>query len=260
MLTHDNIVVSGAERQHVRQLHARRHAARLSADGLGRRSHLLLRPGLCGRHVRGLPGEPRDHHRGSPRDRAHLFLRAAARVREPAHPDHGAHGGRRPPQEEHVRLLPRRGAPLRRADPRRQAGRLQGSPALPARRPVRLCAAAEPHGLLQDPRRLHGRRGDRAGAVPLLPLARHQPEAALRQTEASVYITLQPDGEVYSDTVGKPGPDVEIKIADSGEVLYQEPRRVPEVLQERRGDRARPRRPTAGCIRAMPASSTSAAT
>ena len=42
-------------------------------------------------------------------------------------------------------------------------------------------------------------------------------------TEASVYITLQPDGEVYSDTVGKPGPDVEIKIADSGEVLFKSP-------------------------------------
>jgi long-chain acyl-CoA synthetase len=43
------------------------------------------------------------------------------------------------------------------------------------------------------------------------------------QTEASVYITLQPDGEVYPDTVGKPGPDVEIRIADSGEVLYRSP-------------------------------------
>jgi long-chain acyl-CoA synthetase len=43
------------------------------------------------------------------------------------------------------------------------------------------------------------------------------------QTEASVYVTLQPDGEVYSDTVGKPGPDVELKIADSGEVLYRSP-------------------------------------
>ena len=43
------------------------------------------------------------------------------------------------------------------------------------------------------------------------------------QTEASVYVTLQPDGEVYADTVGKPGPDVEIKIADSGEVLYRSP-------------------------------------
>ena len=43
------------------------------------------------------------------------------------------------------------------------------------------------------------------------------------QTEASVYVTLQPDGEVYADTVGKPGPDVEIAIADSGEVLYRSP-------------------------------------
>ena len=43
------------------------------------------------------------------------------------------------------------------------------------------------------------------------------------QTEASVYITLQPDGEVYSDSVGKPGLDVEIKIADSGEVLFRSP-------------------------------------
>jgi long-chain acyl-CoA synthetase len=43
------------------------------------------------------------------------------------------------------------------------------------------------------------------------------------QTEASVYITLQPDGEVYPDTVGKPGPDVDIRIADNGEVLFKSP-------------------------------------
>jgi long-chain acyl-CoA synthetase len=43
------------------------------------------------------------------------------------------------------------------------------------------------------------------------------------QTEASVYITLQPDGEVYPETVGKPGPGVELKIADSGEVLFKSP-------------------------------------
>jgi long-chain acyl-CoA synthetase len=43
------------------------------------------------------------------------------------------------------------------------------------------------------------------------------------QTEASVYVTLQPDGEVYPDTVGRPGPDVEIRIADNGEVLYRSP-------------------------------------
>ncbi len=43
------------------------------------------------------------------------------------------------------------------------------------------------------------------------------------QTEASVNVTLQPDGEVYPDTVGKPAPQVEIKIADDGEVLYRSP-------------------------------------
>ncbi len=47
MLSHDNIVRLGPERQQVRQLHARRHPARLSAHGLGGRPHLLLRPGLC---------------------------------------------------------------------------------------------------------------------------------------------------------------------------------------------------------------------
>ena len=43
------------------------------------------------------------------------------------------------------------------------------------------------------------------------------------QTEATVYVTLQPDREIRADTVGRPGPDVEIKIADSGEVLYRSP-------------------------------------
>jgi long-chain acyl-CoA synthetase len=43
------------------------------------------------------------------------------------------------------------------------------------------------------------------------------------QTEASVYITAQPDGEIYVDTVGKASPDVEIKISESGEVLFRSP-------------------------------------
>ncbi|MGF1592542.1 MAG: AMP-binding protein [Kiloniellaceae bacterium] len=42
-------------------------------------------------------------------------------------------------------------------------------------------------------------------------------------TEASVFITIQPDGEVAPDTVGKPAIDVEIKIADSGEVMFRSP-------------------------------------
>ena len=43
------------------------------------------------------------------------------------------------------------------------------------------------------------------------------------QTEASVFVTIQPDGEIRPDTVGTPGPDVEIKIAENGEVLYRSP-------------------------------------
>ncbi len=44
------------------------------------------------------------------------------------------------------------------------------------------------------------------------------------QTEASVFITLQPDGEVFPETVGKPGPDVQIRIEEgTGEVLFKSP-------------------------------------
>ncbi|MEM6666945.1 MAG: AMP-binding protein, partial [Pseudomonadota bacterium] len=43
------------------------------------------------------------------------------------------------------------------------------------------------------------------------------------QTEASVYITLQPDGEIDAETVGVPAPDVEVRIAENGEVLFRSP-------------------------------------
>ncbi len=43
------------------------------------------------------------------------------------------------------------------------------------------------------------------------------------QTEASVFITMHPDGQVKPDTVGVPAPGVEVKIADNGEVLYRSP-------------------------------------
>ncbi len=43
------------------------------------------------------------------------------------------------------------------------------------------------------------------------------------QTEASVFITLQPDGEVHSDTVGVAAPGVELRIAENGEVYYRSP-------------------------------------
>ena len=43
------------------------------------------------------------------------------------------------------------------------------------------------------------------------------------QTEAAVFITMHPDGQVKPDTVGVPAPGVEVKIAENGEVLYRSP-------------------------------------
>jgi long-chain acyl-CoA synthetase len=43
------------------------------------------------------------------------------------------------------------------------------------------------------------------------------------QTEASIFVTVQPDGEVRSDTVGVPAPDVEVRIGSDGEVYYRSP-------------------------------------
>jgi long-chain acyl-CoA synthetase len=42
-------------------------------------------------------------------------------------------------------------------------------------------------------------------------------------TETSVFICMQLDGQVKADTVGVPAPQVEIKIASSGEVLVKSP-------------------------------------
>ncbi len=42
-------------------------------------------------------------------------------------------------------------------------------------------------------------------------------------TECSVFLCIQPDGEVRPDTVGTPATGVELKIDESGEVLYRSP-------------------------------------
>ena len=43
------------------------------------------------------------------------------------------------------------------------------------------------------------------------------------QTEAFLYVTAQPDGEIHADTVGPPVPGVELRIADNGEVQFKSP-------------------------------------
>jgi len=42
-------------------------------------------------------------------------------------------------------------------------------------------------------------------------------------TEASVFITVQPDGEVYPDTSGKPAQGVDVRVEDDGEVMFSGP-------------------------------------
>ncbi len=43
------------------------------------------------------------------------------------------------------------------------------------------------------------------------------------QTEAFLYVTAQPDGQIYSDTVGPAMPNVDIRIAENGEVQFKSP-------------------------------------
>ncbi len=43
------------------------------------------------------------------------------------------------------------------------------------------------------------------------------------QTEAFLYVTAQPDGQIFADTVGPAAPNVALRIADSGEVQFRSP-------------------------------------
>ena len=53
-------------------------------------------------------------------------------------------------------------------------------------------------------------------------------------TETAVFVCVQPDGQVKADTVGPPIDGVEVRVADSGEVLI----RSPGLLREYRNDPA----------------------
>ena len=50
-------------------------------------------------------------------------------------------------------------------------------------------------------------------------------------TETCAYVCLQPDGQIKFDTVGLPAPGVEIKIAESGEVLVRGPMLLKEYYK-----------------------------
>jgi long-chain acyl-CoA synthetase len=51
------------------------------------------------------------------------------------------------------------------------------------------------------------------------------------QTETCAYVCLQPDGQVKFDSVGKPAPGVEVKIADNGEILVKGPMLLKEYYK-----------------------------
>ncbi|MEM9140021.1 MAG: AMP-binding protein, partial [Pseudomonadota bacterium] len=52
------------------------------------------------------------------------------------------------------------------------------------------------------------------------------------QTEASVFVTIQPDGQVRDDTVGVASPGVEIKVDDDGKIWYRSPGVFREYYKE----------------------------
>jgi long-chain acyl-CoA synthetase len=50
-------------------------------------------------------------------------------------------------------------------------------------------------------------------------------------TETCAYVCLQPDGEIKFDSVGKPAPQVEVRIAGNGEVLVRGPMLLKEYYK-----------------------------
>jgi long-chain acyl-CoA synthetase len=51
-------------------------------------------------------------------------------------------------------------------------------------------------------------------------------------TETCAYVCLQPDGEIKLDSVGKPAPGVEVRIAGNGEVLVRGPMLLKEYYRQ----------------------------
>jgi long-chain acyl-CoA synthetase len=55
------------------------------------------------------------------------------------------------------------------------------------------------------------------------------------QTEAFLYVTAQPDGQIRADTVGPATPNVDIRIDEAtGEVIYRSPGQFPAISRSRR--------------------------
>ncbi len=133
-------------------------------------------------------------------------------------------------------------------------------PALRAGRHPGLRAAAQPHGLFADARGLHGRRGDRTGALPILPRARHQPEAALRTDRGERVHHAAARRRGLSRHRRQARPRMSRSRSPTAARCCSRARACSSSITRTTRRPAPPRRRTAGCTRAMPASSTSAGT
>ena len=141
-----------------------------------------------------------------------------------------------------------------------ESGAARRPPALQARRRPGLRAAEEPLRPVEHQGRLYGGRGDRPGDLPLLPLDRRQPEAALRP-DRSLASTSPCSPTARSAPTRSAGRRPRSRSRSPRTARCSTARPACSSATTRTPRRPpRPRPPTAACIRAMPASSTRPAT
>ena len=171
-------------------------------------------------------------------DRSDLLFRSAARIRADAHPRHDPHGGcgRRSSDacSTHFSRVARRyGEKILDREPVPLGGRL-------------LYALGEllVYGPLKNMLGLSRVRIAYTAGEAIGPdLFSFYRSIGLNlkqlygQTEAFLYLTAQPDGKIYSDTVGPVMPNVDLRIAENGEVLFKSPGHVRGIFQGRGQDR-----------------------
>ena len=174
--------------------------------------------------LHGLPGKRRNRDGRPARNRSDLLFRAAAHARTSAHARDDPHGGRR---------LRSSASCSTTSSAWRAAMASASSTASRCRSPAGCSTGSATSWSMARSRTCSAFR---ACASPI-PRARRSGLTCSRfyrsiglnlkqlygQTEAFLYVTAQPDGEIYSDTVGPACPNVDIRIADNGEVLFKSP-------------------------------------